>query len=364
MVDFSDVNYCPIIRTRPAELAGLGHLDDDTKEKLLPMFVIGKWPRTDDVMESYRKAIDAYGKRPHVVDVTRVSAHQHDEIHKLINSDENFLNWRNFVESLKEEFEIIPTVQFGNEVGITRFRSITQQALELEAAHEKIALNIDTASVLDRQSAMHVLIALHDPTNCLCILQAGYLTKDNMEAAADTTITMMNEIRAIDPRIECVCTGSSFPRSPAEFGSNYGEIPILERDLYRVVGGRNYAIYGDHASIHPVVYDMQMARGYVPRVDYPTDNTWIYYRTNKGNSKQDGYIECAKNIMEHEEWEDLGIWGTDTIKRVASGDAEKMGHPQKWIAVRVNIHLFRQAILSSTTDIVEDEDWEIIDDLI
>lgn len=360
MIDFSEVNYCPIIRTRAAELAGLGHLEDEAKEKLLPVFVIGKWPRTDDVMASYKKAIHAYGERPHVVDLTRIPTHQHNEIHKLLDPDENFLNWRRFVESLKKDIDIIPTVQFGTDVGITRLRAITQQALELEASYGKIALNIDTASALDRESAMHVLAALHDPTNCLCILQAGYLTKDNMEAAADTTITMMNSVRAIEPRIECVCTGSSFPRSPAEFGSKHGEIPILERELYRIVGGRNYAIYGDHGSIHPVVYDMQMARGFVPRVDYPTDNTWIYYRTNKGDSKQQGYIECAKNITRHEDWEDLGIWGTDTIKRVASGDAEKMGHPQKWIAVRVNIHLFRQANLSAIADTEEDiEEWDI-----
>lgn len=364
MIDFSEVNYCPIIRTRPAELAGLKHVNDDTKEKLLPVFVIGKWPRTDDVMASYENAINALGERPHVVDLTRIPAHQHNKIHELLDPSENFLNWRRFIESLKKEIEVIPTVQFGNEVGITRLRTITQQAIELEAAHEQIALNIDTASALDRESAMHVLAALRHPTNCLCILQAGYLTRDNMEAAADTTISMMNNIRAVDPSIECVCAGSSFPRSPAEFGSNYGEIPILERDLYRIVGGRNYAIYGDHASIHPVVYDMQMARGFVPRVDYPTDNTWIYYRTNKGASKQHGYIECAKNIMKHENWEDLGIWGTETIKRVAYGNADKMGHPQKWIAVRVNIHLFRQANLSTTMDTEEDIDEWDIDDLI
>lgn len=361
MIDYSNINYCPTIRTRRAELSGLNNLDDRTKDKLLPLFVIGKWPRSDEAITSYNHTIKAFENRPHIIDLSRIQAHQNEEIEKLFRPDDNFRNWRDFVASINDKAQAIPTVLFNEHESIPGLRAITQQAIKLESKYGQVAMNIDTTSASDRNAALHVLSALDDPANCLCILQSGYITRETLEPSLAVTIKVMNEIRAIDPRVECVCSGSSFPRSPAEFGNDYGEIPILERDLYAEIGGREYAIYGDHASIHPIVYDAQIARGFVPRVDFPTYYSWIYYRGNSGSSKNDGYIECANKIINHDYWEDLGIWGTDEIKRVASGDASRMGNPSKWIAIRVNIHLYRQATLPELEQQGEDMENEFDD---
>ncbi len=367
-ISFEDVNYCPLIRTRPAELNGLYELDDNIKDYMLPVFVIGKWPRLEDVFTPYNKAIEAIGERPHILDLTRIPKHQNDEIERLLDPADSFVSWRSYINKIADQDnglgreKIIPVVQFGDDIRNPTLRHIVQQARKLEK-DGKIALHIDITSIPEKEAAKDILLALDDPAkHCICILDAGYLShQSSLNSTIDLMVDMMNSIRAIDKGIECISMGSSYPKSAAEHGKLEGEITILERKLYQELGGRYYIIYGDHSSIHPRVYD-EVIKGFVPRIDYPLTDSWLYYRS-RSQSGSAGYVECAQRLIKDHRWdENLDIWGTRMIKQVAAGNTEKMGSPAKWIQVRVNVHLYRQIMATMDESPILHEDEELIDE--
>ncbi|MCM1621476.1 beta family protein (plasmid) [Escherichia coli] len=47
--------------------------------------------------------------------------------------------------------------------------------------------------------------------------------------------------------------------------------------MHQNIGGSDVAIYGDHGSIHSVVYDNIIGR-YVPRIDIALNDSWYFER--------------------------------------------------------------------------------------
>ena len=359
-LDYRTVTYCPLLRTRPAEIAGLSHLPGRQKDLMLPVFVLGKWHKSPDPSYAYEKAAEAFGNRPHIIDITRIDGHKTPEFEYLLSPDNNYENWRKFIADHGKGLAI-PTVQFASDGTL---RDIVQQALILEKEFGRLALHVDLTERNHLHTALSVIAALNAPdTTCICILDGKHLTRDMFDPLHNLFVHAINEIRSVDQGIECVITSSSFPKSVTTVGSaHHGVIPILEREMYDSIGGRDIIIYGDHSSIHPYVYD-EYVRGYIPRVDYPTDTQWIYYRHN-ASSKEKGYRAAAQAVINDAAWEDLGIWGTEKIKEMAQGKAEKMCTPWKWISVRVNIHLYRQANLCAeeAEELAGSDDYTDYDD--
>ena len=105
------------------------------------------------------------------------------------------------------------------------------------------------------------------------------------------------------------------------------------------------AVYGDHASIHSVVYDDAAIMRWSARIDYPQNLQWLFERRAKDQTPS-GFESAAKSIVELDP--DIGtrnIWGEQKIIDAANG-APYGAAPSSWIAVRVNIHLSRQIDLS------------------
>ncbi|POP69008.1 beta family protein [Pseudomonas syringae] len=352
-VDFERYGYYPALRTRAAELGGLKQLTRHEKEKIVPLITLGKWPRSEDIQVSLDKVVDAMGDLPFILDVTRESKHHCENSASLLSPENNFSAWRNFV---SQKDNIVPVVQITDSA---RIRDITMQAREFETTKNSLAFRI-TNPQRDIQKVISSLATLDSPEKAIVFIDLGYI-RGNIPIVTTAAVSAINQLRQEIPETIISVLSTSFPSTVTTFcreDGRSGEIDIIERELFQTIGGRDICIYGDHGSIHAVVYDETGGR-YVPRIDLPFDDSWYFERRSGEDSS--GYIDAARAILR--EYPDLAeddSWGAGMIKNAANGEIEGMGSPAKWIAVRVNMHISRQILLSDTiaeNPIEEDDDF-------
>jgi len=348
-VDFERYGYYPALRTRAAELGGLKQLTRQEKEKIVPLITLGKWPRSEDIQVSLDKVIDAMDDLPFILDVTREGKHHSEGSVGLLSEENNFAAWRSFV---SQRENIVPVVQITD---AARLREITMQAREFEETKQSLAFRI-TNPQRDVQKVISSLATLETPENALVFIDLGYI-RGNMPIATAAAVSAINQLRQEIPETIISVLSTSFPSTVTTFcreDGRSGEIDIIERELFQTIGGRNICIYGDHGSIHAVVYDETGGR-YVPRIDLPFDESWYFERRSGQDSS--GYIDAARSILrECPEVADEDGWGAQMIRDAADGRIEGMGSPAKWIAVRVNMHISRQIQLSEILEESQEEE--------
>jgi hypothetical protein len=351
-INFDSYKYFPALRTRPAEIDGYAHLNDQIKDSLSPIITLGAWPRSEGLEESIRATIGAIGDRPLILDLTREASYQNAAVKSLLDPQGAFERWREFAARVEKA---IPVVQITSDAKLAQ---IIKQARLLEKSSSKaVAFKIaDFAS--DTSRVVAALSALDAPGQALVIVDAGYI-RDSMSASLAAVASAINEIRDEIPDAIITVTSTSFPASVVghltqdSAGTN-GTIAILERDLHSAIGP-DAAIYGDHSSIHSRVYIAAGGR-FMPRIDYPLSDAWQFERRPGKDST--GYIDAAKtHLRNFPAIEEEDTWGAEKIRNASRGDIEGMKTPARWIAARVNMHISRQQNLSNEYENSEDDDF-------
>ncbi|RRO01532.1 protein beta [Pectobacterium aquaticum] len=351
-MNFDNYSYYPALRTRAAEILGLSQIKKDKKDKILPLITLGKWPRSDEIQVSLDKALEAMDGLPFILDVTKEDKHHCLSSFDLLSPENNFKNWVSFC---SQNEKIIPVVQMPESA---RLREIAQQARILEKEKGSVAFHIRNLN-LDINKTLASLVALDSPENAIIFIDLGYI-RGHISTITSAAISAINQIRTEIPEAIISVLSTSFPSSVASFSGDNGQsgyIDIIERELHQTIGGRGVSIYGDHGSIHAVVYDNVGGR-YVPRIDISLDDAWYFERRSGLDSK--GYIEAAKAILKkYPNYLEDDTWGALMIRNAASGDTSGMGSPAKWIAVRVNLHITKQIELSEAfkTDFDPEDDF-------
>lgn len=355
--EFLNYKYFPIIRTRMAELQGLAYLDDEAKDKLAPIITLGKWRNSEDIDKSIEKIIDCLSDRPYILDLTDDVQHQNSAIKELKDPSGNFSKWVDFVE---ENEKIIPVVQFT--IG-AKNREIVRQAVELENIGRRPVFRIKDFSK-DLGLTLSSLYALKSPERALVIFDASYIrdisTKGVKAGILENILKSLNIIVDELPEVPRVLAGTSFPRSVTSFLEKgletSGKIDILENVLFDEIGS-DIVLYGDHASIHSVVYD-DMGGVFLPRIDVPDDGFWHFER--RPRTKKEGYEDASKALLEKFPYlkEDKS-WGAQMIRNTAEKTEKTINAPVTAVAVRVNLHLnYQLKVQNSTTENFDEEDWD------
>ncbi len=340
-VDFDNYIYFPTLRTRQAELRGLKELDKQRKKQILPLLTLGRWPKASNFEVAAEKAKEAMINLPYLIDLTSDASHLGDQQKKLRNPENYFSAWRAFVTTYENA---IPVIQF---VPDAKSRDEVKQAQSFENEIGKLAFRIKDFSS-DTIKVIKALSAIDDLKNAVVFIDCGYI-RETFSAYLTASINTINTLRSEFPELMIVILSTSFPASTIQFADSTkkrGSIGILERDFHERIGGDNVAAYGDHSSIHSVVYDEFSKALWVPRIDFPSERIWYFERrprdTFKDQDTEVAYISAAKAILESNT--DLGnkdIWGEQQIIDAANGKPYAKA-PASWIAVRVNIHLARQ----------------------
>lgn len=337
-VSLDGYNYYPALRSRRAELEGLKELDIDRKRMTLPIITLGEWPKALHFEQSLEAASEAMQGLPFIVDLTTDRSRLPELRQALTDGTGGFKSWRRFC---RTEPQAIPTVLMTE---TSRTRDVIRQAAEIEAETGKVAFRIRDF-MAETPKVIAALCSLDNPTNAVVFVDCQYI-RNGVAAFATAAVATINAIRSEFPESIISVLSTSFPSSTLPFfgpEGRSGSIEILEQDLFSRIGGRGVAIYGDHASIHSVVYDDVPGgiRRWSPRIDFPTYRAWQLERRPTDDNAA-GYTEAARALVaQHPDIVHSTIWGDQKIVQAANGNVHAKG-PAKWIAVRVNIHLARQ----------------------
>lgn len=352
-VSFEKYSYFPTLRTRQAEMKGLEQLDTDRKALIVPLLTLGRWPRALDFSKSAEKAAFVMGELPYFLDLTMDGNHLADQQRMLRDPKNAFDAWCTFVVKYPSA---IPIIQFTSDA---RTRDIIKQAQKLERAVGKIGFRIRDFSV-ETPAVINALSALDDPQNAIVFIDCQYI-RSALTAYVSAAVATINQLRIEFPEIVIVVLSTSFPSSTVPFADatqKRGSIDILERELHARIGGSAVATYGDHASVHSVVYDDDVGfMRWAARVDYPRELDW-YFERRPGDQSADGYISAAQAVRASDPAiGSRGIWGEEMIIQAADGNPHAKA-PASWISVRVNIHLSRQIDFSLRLSRAEEEEEE------
>ena len=354
---FEKFSYFPILRTRNAELTGLGALDDEQKDAILPLISLGKWPNSDGIDKALTKVRECIGDRPYMLDLSKDLQHQNDAVRDLLNPERGFAQWLTFLKGVPQ---VVPVVQFSSDA---RVRDIVRQAQAIEREGRQTVFRVRNYQS-DLDHALAALYALDMPENALIVIDAGYIrdlsTKRIKSGVLESVLKSINRIVEEVPEASRVLTGTSYPRSVTQFldkgVETSGKIDMLERVLYDEIGA-DIVKYGDHASIHSVVYD-DASGMFVPRLDIPSDNSWNFERRPK--RKGDAFVEIAQKVLvDFPELEHDSGWGAQMIRNTARGTGKGISGAPTAISVRVNLHIAYQLSTfgKGREEPNDDDDW-------
>jgi len=355
-MDFKNFKYFPIIRTRQAELKGYAHLDDAAKDNLCPLITLGKWRNSEDCERAIAKITECVGDRNYILDLTRDLQHQNQAVRDLMSPESNFKNWIEFV---SQNEKVIPTVQLTSGA---KGREIVRQAVALEKLGRPPVFRIKDFTS-DLNNTLAALYALEAPEKALIVLDAGYIrdisTKLIKPGVLEGVLRTLNKIVEEVPEVPRVLAGTSFPRSVmpwlSENSETSGKIDILENILFEEIGS-DIVMYGDHVSIHSVVYDDEGGT-FLPRLEVPSDGFWHFERRPK--TKGEGYIDAASVLLEnHSEFQENPAWGAQMLRNTANSSGTTINAPVTAISVRVNLHIdYQLNLLANQNQHSEEDNW-------
>jgi hypothetical protein len=346
--ELDTIRYLPTIRSRQAELRGYRELRAETKRLLRPIISLGKLGKVGDAARILQTIGDTVGGEC-FIDLNIAPGQTCDDFDGLCDPTDNYSAWRQLVGSGRSTIPVALLRDNATE------RPFIRQVIQIERDYHVVVIR-SRRPARDLAALQAALSAVDDVNNLLVVLDFGYV-RGSLEPKEQEALRVISALRTIDAETRIAVLSSSFPKAVSAYGESNGFLEIVERDLHAHIGGDDVAIYGDHAAIYPEPFEPSISR-YVPRVDYCLDDAWLYERRRNDDG---GYAECARRLVGLPDWEnafaDLA-WGAQIIRDTGrSGNVPAgFGSPANWIAVRVNMHIERQAnVPAEGGDLEEDE---------
>ena len=341
------VDYCPLLFTRVAEIKAYKHLPTPTKSAMFPVLRWRPWPNARSLDKTWERVGDAIGGGRFclTLDASRRDTSSNKPV------DRSFSQLFSPERAFEAYYSLARELPFCTPV----IRGAGADIPEL-------ARQIDHLSRIDRGAAWHIehpttpseelmrkVIANTD--NLVIILDAGW-GRDLLLREA-WALRLARRAGDIDPDCEIVVAGSSFPQSFSHIASR-GETAAEERPLFsNLVRSANAAslTYGDWGSTRPPSPPTPMRN--IPRIDVPYVNQWVSFR----QTGAEDYADLAQRALQDNLWPgDLRIWGTYAIEATAQRTPGSIAGPASAAAARINIHLYRQAQFGAVADLSEGDE--------
>ncbi len=364
--------YAPILALNPSEMTALEQLPEKDKDTMLPMFPLKGWTTArylDSSIERIKKSIsnrwfiadidsDFLFQNKIYIATREYPRHVHEEIHHLLNSQNGYSNW---VEFIRNTHNAIPTLQLDNLAELDKqVTSLTSlgRGLVIRFRMQSSPANVFNAiakSLIGKNIKQLLFIFDHEDVGRLNVLDA------------DKHAQLIESMHRLFPQAIFSVSSASFPSSFA--GSYRGEIPIYERLLF------NGTFKNCSAGITMLYSDRGGARAArlngggrtpPPRIDYALKNDWRFirkefedYKNIAAGEKEGLYKEAAIEMMNSDYWvENLKLWGVQMIEKTSEGDKFGITSPNRATAVRINLHLYQQLHYNDELeDLDTDEDW-------
>jgi hypothetical protein len=352
-------NYAVLFKTGDAELRALLQLEKSNFKNLLPIVELTRgrklrgleeWP----IVSRLSKLFSIFEGQQICLDITSSNQLSNNEINELYNPINGYKKWIDFLSILNSTgnfSKIVPCVlaNFEDDNFILNYNEQLKQLTEMfTTIAYRNSLKDD--GCYDDLTAIEPF--LFRANQLLCIIDCEYITSGGWRTFAEKTIVRINNIvNILGDKVEFVICATSFPKNVADIGNDLEDsIGLNEIDLFDEVK-RNILPtislrYGDYGSINPIRNDeVIMARGWIPRIDTPTENEIFYIRERKGifPDYSSVYNRVAKRVLVDNRFPRnlSNNWGIEQIRSCANGAAPG-SNPSFWISVRMNIHICQQ----------------------
>jgi hypothetical protein len=345
--------YCPVLRTRNAELKALLYLGNQAKNLIFPLVSISPLPNAKHLSSTTTKIQEAFGERRFALDLDgdiRGSANvkpAQAEFESLFDPKNGFYNYYQFVKSIPMASPVLRL-----EAGVANIKIQLQHVAEIDRG---LFLRVQYSSGANSIIALTEL--LEDNISVIPIIDMGWATDVILRQVWAEGVLNVIRANANELPIEIVVAASSFPDSFAKMGG-HKDIRIDERDMFSSMQSKfnEFEItYGDWASTRARQPPTPMVP--IPRIDLPRANEWALFR-----SEQESYSDVAARVIASHQWDpSLQIWGTELIKWTAASDPAGIKSPAAATAARINIHMHMQAFFE-TGEIASDTSEPFTDD--
>ncbi len=352
-------SFVPTLAVRASEMNGLEFLPGATKDKMTPCFLLAPWANSNSLERTITRVQRAFPNRPYFLDIdrnyqfTNLESEPQRELVQLMDPADCFGNWVAFV---REHERVWPCIQ-------SRGQSEAEIRMQIEAFQAQgrvYCMRIVRDRFPENIEEIVDAFAAGGAADFAIILEGGW-TRDPLSLAVWFDGVVANSLQAIDATVPIVLSCTSIPKMFTSFSADAPTaVPFSNRQLLEQVArnsNRARIIYGDWGSTRPREIG-GFANRPLDRVDYPTERAW-----HIGRNKEDewGFRDAARAIVNSVEWDgNLGIWGEEMIQSTAINEELGIDTPQKNVAARVNIHLYRQAFYGQPPiDPIDfDEEWE------
>lgn len=355
--------YIPIIKTGESELKAIRNLNENIKNFMLPLFELTKGRKKPKNAEGEIKNniefLQAnFKETPFILDLTNDDKLINSEIENLLSSENNYANWVEFCFEQNKIFkEFYPTVMVVEEENYEQYlNKLLAQLIRLCSKFKYIAFRAQNESIaknliLDINNILKLNKISNLSKKIIFILDYRYINNSTKGIEIASQICQILNSIGIE---NIVISSTSFPKNVSEHmsASDFVKFKIKEFEFFRNIrknlnNKSIHLIYSDYATVNPVRNDnVVFARGWIPRIDVPSLDEFIYcrrMRRGKNQSYADVYKLIAQKVVSAEYYNvlvqnDIKGWGVQEIFN-ASKDIVGGSSPRFWISVRMNIYI-------------------------
>lgn len=325
--------YCPILHTRAAEVKGLQRLPEASKDLLFPLLVARPWPNASHLTKTWEKIEEAFGQRRFALDLDHFKRHSSSVKPAAAEFDALFdpaNGYETYYTQISELPSAVPVLQFTGGA----LPDLAAQVAHADALERGLVLRVQHDHCPHPHGLVASVFDAHPDT--VLFVDLGWSPDVlSREVWASTLLSTID-----DPEREIVVAASSFPESFRARPRD--EIRAEERVIFDNLVRRHNAIdliYGDWGSTRLPREPTPMG-AIPPRIDLPLSREWVSFRRDGEEDFQD----IATRIVNDRSWEITpNIWGAYQIEATADGASGSISGQAAAAAVRVNIHLHRQA---------------------
>ncbi|WP_370677202.1 hypothetical protein [Pleomorphomonas sp. PLEO] len=335
-MDFSAFHYVPIIGVRPSEMQALEELPPHVKAGILPLVVLQPWTTAKEFPSTLAKVSASTAGKPIITDITDEvfdgnRRPVHDVFDSLRDATDGYAAWRAFID---ENESFTPALQLSDP------RSIAPQIHSFKAMGRGVVIRLHE-QIFGLAGNIAQLFRAYSYNDDVYFILDFQRQDRQILTKALVAVATCRAIRAQLPDCFISVSASTFPTSFTDIV----EQEIFERRFYTHVAeviGYSNNIYCDRASVRA---EKQNGGGGspAPRIDNALAAKWKFFREAEEEDRDDAYRIAAIRATNCPEWSDLGIWGTEMIKRTAAGEENAIYSPKMSTAARVNIHMYMQA---------------------
>lgn len=340
--------YVPLLHLRLAEVRALTELPTVIKNQTFPLIRVRPWLTARSLDRAFEKINESFGDRffGFDLDPTRNlpdrDGSAYDEFRRLFDMTGGFAHYYDQCAAIPFAVPVLRAPQ-GN---VLHLEEQVERAREIGRG---LVIRVEAVAPFDVGPVLNACVqrGLDDR---ITVVDGGWAR--DLLARAAICVGLAQRIVEIDPDAELVIAGGSFPQDFAKLGEHF-RVDAFERPLFNEVRRQLNAgriTFGDWASTRPPSDPVPMRN--VPRIDVADLTAWECWRGSQDTSYQVLAAQAARDLALTDEPD---LWGEYMIVTTAGGMEPSIKSAAAAAAVRINLHMVRQATFDLPGLVIGDE---------